>query len=73
MITHGERATSPTWQVSHPFIVQLHATFEDETQIFLLFESILGGELFSILAKVCAHAMVLRWYWDGTAMVLRWS
>ena len=37
--------------VSHPFIVRLYSTFQDDDRLFLLFEYSAGGELFSHLQK----------------------
>lgn len=38
-------------RISHPFIVNLYATFQDERFIFMVMEYIIGGELFSQLRK----------------------
>ncbi|KAL8439836.1 hypothetical protein Efla_004362 [Eimeria flavescens] len=38
-------------QISHPFIVNLLASFQDEKRLFLLMEYVNGGELFSYLRK----------------------
>eukprot|EP00920_Eleutheroschizon_duboscqi_P031316 GHVT01075686.1.p1 GENE.GHVT01075686.1~~GHVT01075686.1.p1 ORF type:complete len:618 (-),score=83.89 GHVT01075686.1:1797-3650(-) len=39
------------WSVTHPFIVNLLAYFQDEHRIFMLMEYVNGGELFSFLRK----------------------
>ncbi|KAF4662179.1 hypothetical protein FOL47_006380 [Perkinsus chesapeaki] len=38
-------------KLSHPFIVNLFATFQDEKRLFMLMEYVNGGELFSHLRK----------------------
>jgi serine/threonine protein kinase len=39
-------------QICHPFIVNLFAAFQDEKNLYMLQEYIIGGELFSQLRKV---------------------
>lgn len=39
-------------QISHPFIVNLYAHFQDEKSLYMLMEYVIGGELFSQLRKV---------------------
>jgi len=39
-------------RISHPFIVNLFATFQDERHLHMTIEYVLGGELFSQLRKV---------------------
>jgi len=38
--------------ISHPFIVNLFASFQDENNLYMLMEYVIGGELFSQLRKV---------------------
>ncbi|KAF0493789.1 Pkinase-domain-containing protein [Gigaspora margarita] len=38
-------------QVHHPFIVNLFCTFQDERNLYMLLEYVIGGELFSHLRK----------------------
>jgi protein kinase X len=38
-------------KVKHPFIVTLHATFQDSKRLFMLMEYVNGGELFSYLRR----------------------
>jgi len=46
-----------------PFIVKLYATYKDETCVFFLLESVLGGELFSLLRKQLSfNEPVARFY-----------
>lgn len=39
-------------RISHPFIVNLYAHFQDEAYLYMLMEYVIGGELFSQLRKV---------------------
>lgn len=39
---------------SHPFVVNLVGWYQDRHELYMLFELLLGGELFSIMSKVCA-------------------
>lgn len=50
-VEHIKAETGILAQIEHPFIVNLLATFQDETRLFLLLEFINGGELFSHLRK----------------------
>lgn len=38
-------------RVTHPYLVNLYASFQDERYIHMLLEYIIGGELFSLLRK----------------------
>ncbi|KAL4492097.1 hypothetical protein ABPG73_003045 [Tetrahymena malaccensis] len=38
-------------QIKHPFLVELKGTFQDEIYIYMLFEFVSGGEIFSRLRK----------------------
>jgi len=38
-------------KISHPFIVNLHGAFQDEKNLYLMMEYIIGGEFFSHLRK----------------------
>jgi len=48
-VEHIKAETGILSQIEHPFIVNLLATFQDESRLFLLLEFINGGELFSHL------------------------
>ena len=37
--------------LDHPFLVKLHATFQDSLHVFFVLEYIQGGELFTFLRK----------------------
>lgn len=39
--------------LKHPFIVRLFQTFQDQKNLYMLLEYVIGGELFSHLRKVC--------------------
>lgn len=39
-------------RIAHPFIVNLYTHFQDEKNLFMLMEYVIGGELFSQLRKV---------------------
>jgi len=39
-------------EISHPFIVNLYSHFQDENNLYMLMEYVIGGELFSQLRKV---------------------
>lgn len=50
-VEHIKAETGILAQIEHPFIVNLLATFQDDSRLFLLLEFINGGELFSHLRK----------------------
>mmetsp|Transcript_98946 Transcript_98946/g.284269 ORF Transcript_98946/g.284269 Transcript_98946/m.284269 type:complete len:360 (-) Transcript_98946:79-1158(-) len=50
-VEHIKAETGILATIEHPFIVNLLATFQDESRLFLLLEFINGGELFSHLRK----------------------
>jgi len=51
-VEHIKSERSILSQINHPFIVVLYASFQDENNLFMLMEYIIGGELFSQLRKV---------------------
>lgn len=51
-VEHIKAEKSILSQISHPFIVTLYASFQDEKFIYMLMEYVIGGELFSQLRKV---------------------
>ena len=57
-------------ECTHPFIVQLVRTFEDESHLHLLLELTLGGELFSVLRGSPAGAFPERRCQFYVAMVV---
>jgi len=50
-VDHIKNEKAVLSSVSHPFIVNLCATFQDGTNLYLLMEYVIGGELFSYLRK----------------------
>ncbi|KAL8283526.1 hypothetical protein RQP46_005629 [Phenoliferia psychrophenolica] len=50
-VEHLNSERSTLAQVSHPFIVNLFCTFQDERNLYLLLEYVQGGELFSHLRR----------------------
>ena len=38
-------------QISHPFLVTIHASFQDEKKLYLVLEYCPGGELFGLLSR----------------------
>lgn len=51
-IGNGEQVRSERevmLELSHPFLIKLHETYQDETRIFLRTELVLGGELLTIM------------------------
>jgi serine/threonine protein kinase len=51
-VNHIKAEKSILSRVSHPFIVNLQAAFQDDTFLYMLMEYIIGGELFSQLRRV---------------------
>jgi len=51
-VEHIKSEKSILSQINHPFIVVLYASFQDDNNLFMLMEYIIGGELFSQLRKV---------------------
>jgi len=50
-VEHIKSERSILEEISHPFLVSLKASFQDTRYIYMLFEYISGGELFSRLRK----------------------
>ncbi|KDE03170.1 AGC/PKA protein kinase [Microbotryum lychnidis-dioicae p1A1 Lamole] len=68
---NSERATLA--QVSHPFIVNLFCTFQDEQNLYLLLEYVQGGELFSHLRRAGRFsADVARFYAANLILALEY-
>jgi len=51
-VEHIKAEKSILSRINHPFIVNLYAAFQDEKNLFMLMEYVIGGELFSQLRKV---------------------
>jgi len=50
-VDHVKNEKKILLSIHHPFIVNLYATFQDETNLYMLMEYVIGGELFSHLRK----------------------
>jgi len=50
-VEHVTSERSILGKVSHPHIVKLHKTFQDDKHVYMLLEYVVGGELFSHLRK----------------------
>ena len=37
--------------IHHPFLIKIHASFQDQKKLFLVLEYCPGGELFGLLSK----------------------
>ena len=47
-------------EVNHPFIVTLYCAFQDERNLYMLLEFIIGGELFTHLRKAGSSPTTTR-------------
>ncbi|KYR01199.1 cAMP-dependent protein kinase [Tieghemostelium lacteum] len=52
-VEHLNSEKSILASVNHPFIVNLYQAFQDEVKLYLLFEYVAGGEVFTHLRKTC--------------------
>ena len=51
-VEHIKAETSILSRITHPFIVSLYSTFQDEHHLYMVMDYIIGGELFSQLRRV---------------------
>lgn len=51
-VEHIKAEKSILSRIAHPFIVNLYTAFQDEKNLYMLMEYVIGGELFSQLRKV---------------------
>jgi len=51
-VEHIRAEKSILSHIAHPFIVNLYAAFQDQANLYMLMEYVIGGELFSQLRKV---------------------
>ena len=51
-VEHIKAEKSILSRIAHPFIVNLYSSFQDEKNVYMLMEYVIGGELFSQLRKV---------------------
>ncbi|PWN36134.1 camp-dependent protein kinase catalytic subunit [Meira miltonrushii] len=62
-ITHTNNERDILSKVHHPFIVDLHCTYQDEKNCYMLMEYVVGGEVFSHLRKARRFTVdVTRFY-----------
>jgi hypothetical protein len=61
-VTHVNNEKSILARCSHPFLVNLVGWYQDMHELYMLFELMLGGELFSIMAKGIFTADTCRFY-----------
>jgi len=52
-----------------PFIVKLYATYKDETYVYFLLESVLGGELFTLLRRERSFAEPVARFYMGCVVL----
>ena len=59
--------------LQHPFLIRLHATFQDKNCIYLLLEVSLGGELFSLLrSRTLFDEPTARFYAAGVVVAFEY-
>ncbi|UZJ57461.1 hypothetical protein CBS101457_006781 [Exobasidium rhododendri] len=62
-VEHSNSEQSVLKKVDHPFIVTLHATFQDSLNCYMLMEYVVGGEIFSHLRRAKRFSVdVTRFY-----------
>jgi protein kinase X len=52
-VDHVKTEKSILKMLRHPFIINLKATFQNDTHVFLLLEYVGGGEIFRLLRSEC--------------------
>lgn len=58
---------------NHPFIIKLHATYQDPTYLYFLLEPCMGGELFSILrTRSVLDENSARFYCASTLLIFEY-
>jgi serine/threonine protein kinase len=50
-VDHIKNEKNILLELNHPFIVTLYATWQDETNLYMLMDYVIGGELFSYLRR----------------------
>jgi serine/threonine protein kinase len=50
-VEHLKSEKKTLQRISHPFIVKLYASFQDDFNVYMLMEYVMGGELFTVLRK----------------------
>lgn len=51
-VNHTNNERSVLMNISHPFIVNLWGTFQDDANLYMVMDYVPGGELFSVLRRV---------------------
>ena len=49
--THIKHERDIVATLDFPFILRMHATFQDKQHVYMLFEAVMGGELYSVLER----------------------
>ena len=55
-VAHVNNEKNILAKCSHPFLVNLVGWYQDRHELYMLFELLLGGELFSIMSKVSSYS-----------------
>ena len=61
-VLHVQNEKAILAMCSHPFLITLAGWYQDDTELYMLFELVLGGELFSILSKSIFTEATCRFY-----------
>eukprot|EP00002_Diphylleia_rotans_P024185 TRINITY_DN476_c0_g12_i1.p1 TRINITY_DN476_c0_g12~~TRINITY_DN476_c0_g12_i1.p1 ORF type:complete len:344 (-),score=68.45 TRINITY_DN476_c0_g12_i1:920-1951(-) len=60
-------------QITHPFIVRLYASYQDDRHLYMLFEYVVGGEFFSHLRKARRFSNdTARFYAGGITLAFQY-
>ena len=59
--------------LNHPFVLHLEATFQDEKTLYMLFEVVRGGELFSYLEKQENGTVDIQTAWFYGACIITFA
>lgn len=72
-VEHVNAERSILYRISHPFIVDLYATFQDSLNVYMLMSHIPGGELFTHLRRAQRFTPdVTRFYLATIVLALRY-
>ena len=52
-VDHVKTEKAILGMLNHPFIIDMKASFQNETHVFLLLEYVCGGEIFRLLRSEC--------------------
>jgi hypothetical protein len=71
-IEHVNSEREVLHQIKHPFIVNLHATFQDSLNVYMLMEYVVGGEIFTHLRRAKRFSVhVTRFYIATLVLALK--